>query len=144
MTQIDFYSNASDRILVACQLAAKAVAQQLRLLVLAPESELLQSLDAAMWNTPATGFLPHCVLPNVLADETPVLLVSDAEHVQTLPHDQVLMNFASEPPALFSRFSRLVEIVGGDDKERQQARSRFKFYRDRGYEIRHHDLSRRG
>ena len=55
MTQIDFYSNASDRILVACQLAAKAVAQQLRVLVLAPESELLQSLDAAMWNTPATG-----------------------------------------------------------------------------------------
>ena len=67
MTQIDFYSNASDRILVACQLAAKAVAQQLRVLVLAPESVLLQSLDAAMWNTPATGFLPHCVLPNALA-----------------------------------------------------------------------------
>ena len=144
MTQIDFYSNASDRILVACQLAAKAVAQQLRVLVLAPESQLLQSLDAAMWSTPATGFLPHCVLTSALSDETPVLLTHEIENSQTLPHDQVLMNFASEPPAVFSRFSRLVEIVGSNEEERLQARSRFKFYRDRGYEIRHHDLSRRG
>jgi DNA polymerase-3 subunit chi len=144
LTQIDFYSNAGDRILVACQLAAKAVAQQLRVLVLAPESQLLQSLDRAMWSAPSTSFLPHCVLPHALADETPILLSSDIEPVQTLPHDQVLMNFASEPPAVFSRFSRLVEIVGSDEQNRQQARARFKFYRDRGYEIRHHDLSRRG
>jgi DNA polymerase-3 subunit chi len=42
---------------------------------------------------------------------------------------------------VFSRFQRLVEIVGRDDEDREAARARFRFYRDRGYEIVNHDLS---
>ncbi|RDJ93817.1 DNA polymerase III subunit chi, partial [Lacticaseibacillus rhamnosus] len=40
----------------------------------------------------------------------------------------------------FSRFQRLVEIVGTDASDRQAARERYRFYRDRGYEIRTHQL----
>jgi DNA polymerase-3 subunit chi len=32
--------------------------------------------------------------------------------------------------------------VSQDDAERQAGRARFKFYRDRGYEIRNHDLAK--
>ena len=37
--------------------------------------------------------------------------------------------------------SALIEIVSLDEEDRAQARDRFRFYRDRGYEIRTHDLS---
>jgi DNA polymerase-3 subunit chi len=57
-----------------------------------------------------------------------------------LVHDEVLVNLREQWPACFSRFLRLVEIVGRDEADRQAARERFRFYRDRGYEIRHHDL----
>ena len=36
---------------------------------------------------------------------------------------------------------RLIEIVSLDEEDRRRARERYKFYRDRGYEIRTHDLS---
>jgi DNA polymerase-3 subunit chi len=36
----------------------------------------------------------------------------------------------------------LIEIVSLDEQDRADARERFRFYRDRGYEIRTHDLSK--
>jgi DNA polymerase-3 subunit chi len=44
-------------------------------------------------------------------------------------------------PSTFSRYQRLVEIVSSDEADRVQARDRYKFYRDRGYAIKTHDLS---
>ena len=56
-------------------------------------------------------------------------------------HEQVLVNLCPESPPVFSRFERLIEIVGLDEAERDLARTRFRFYRDRGYDIRTHDLA---
>jgi DNA polymerase III subunit chi len=38
----------------------------------------------------------------------------------------------------------LIEIVAGGEEDKQRARDRYKFYRDRGYEIRTHDLAKAG
>ncbi len=74
-----------------------------------------------------------------LAPETPIVI----DYLGTEPaHDQVLLNLKTEWPPLFSRFQRLIEIVSTEDEDRRLARERFKFYRDRGYEIRTHDLSK--
>jgi DNA polymerase-3 subunit chi len=67
-----------------------------------------------------------------------VIAFEDAERA----HYRVLVNLHPESPPSFSRFERLIEIVGTDDDDRQQARGRFRFYRDRGYEIHHHDLAK--
>jgi DNA polymerase-3 subunit chi len=47
---------------------------------------------------------------------------------------------STEVPTFFSRFSRVAEIVAGDDDERKTARERFRFYRDRGYQMNTHNL----
>jgi len=52
------------------------------------------------------------------------------------------VNFCSDNPQSFSRFERLIEIVGQEEEDKTQARDRFRFYRDRGYEIRTHDLAK--
>ena len=44
----------------------------------------------------------------------------------------------------FSRFRRLIEIVGADEVDKAQARIRYKFYRDRGYEIKSYDAAGKG
>ncbi|HEV7392095.1 MAG TPA: DNA polymerase III subunit chi, partial [Burkholderiales bacterium] len=54
--------------------------------------------------------------------------------------DQVLLNLREEWPPYFGRFERLIEIVSVDPEDRRSARDRYKFYRDRGYDIRTHDL----
>jgi DNA polymerase-3 subunit chi len=63
------------------------------------------------------------------------------DHVDDpLVHDQVLINLRGDTPGCFSRFQRLVEIVGADDADREAARARYRFYRDRGYNILTHQL----
>jgi DNA polymerase-3 subunit chi len=44
-------------------------------------------------------------------------------------------------PMGFEKFERVVEVVTLDEKERQQARRRWKHYADRGYPIVRHDLA---
>jgi DNA polymerase-3 subunit chi len=138
LTRIDFYHDAPDRLQVACRLAAKAVQQNLRVLVYAPDPEVARALDRMLWMTPPTGFVPHCMTHDRLAAETPVLIAADPDAV---PHDDVLVNLGAERPAHFARFQRLIEIVGRDADGRAAARDRFRFYRERGYEIYTHNLS---
>ena len=139
MTRIDFYHNAADKLQVACRLSAKAAQQNLKVLIFAPDEALAQKIDKLLWTWQATGFLPHCMTRSPLAGVTPVLITHDPEDT---PHDQVLLNLHPERPPAFSRFQRLVEIVGLDDEDRQAARERLKFYRDRGYEIVYNDLAK--
>jgi DNA polymerase-3 subunit chi len=141
MTRIDFYHDVGDKLQFACRLAAKAVAQNMRVLVFAPDGGVARKIDQLLWTWQATGFLPHCHVCDPLAAETPVLVANDDS---ALPHDQVLLNLHHEQPGFFSRFQRLIEIVGSDDADRGPARERFRFYRDRGYEIHRHDMSKAG
>ena len=69
---------------------------------------------------------------------TPIIL----DHVaEPIVHEQVLVNLCQASAPGFSRFERVIEIVGLDEDDRALARNRFRFYRERGYEIRTHDLS---
>lgn len=137
MTRIDFYLDADDRVQVACRVAAKALSQRRKVLIYAPDGEVARAVDRLLWTTPAIGFVPHVMADHRLAAETPVVIARDAE---ALPHDDVLVNLDRNEPAAFARFHRLVEIVGHDEDDKQSARSRYRFYRDRGYEIHTHRL----
>lgn len=138
MTQIDFYTHVGDKWRTACRLAAKAYARGLRVAVLCPDADTAQRFDRMLWMSPSIGFIPHCPSTHALAARTPVTIShEDGEP----PHDEVLLNLRENWPPMFSRFQRLIEIVSTDDTDRASARDRFKFYRDRGYEIRSHDLS---
>lgn len=137
MTQIDFYTNVADKLTTACRIAAKAYSVGRRTLVFCPDGEIASRIDRLLWSTPATGFIPHCAPHNSLAGSTPIII----DHVGDEPIcDQVLLNLRTEWPPFFGRFERLIEIVGVEDDDRQRARERYRFYRDRGYEIRTHDL----
>jgi len=137
VTQIDFYTNVADKLGTACRIVAKGYSLKNRIIVFCPDPETAQRVDRLLWMTPATGFIPHCAPSDALAPVTPVIV----DHAGAEPvHDQVLLNLRAEWPPFFGRFERLIEIVSVDDEDRRQARERYKFYRDRGYEIRTHDL----
>ena len=141
MTRIDFYTHVESKLHAACQLCAKAMAQGLRLLVYAPDADTARDIDRLLWTTPAIGFVPHCRPDHTLAAVTPVIISGNAD---VMPHDEVLLNLHGEVPLFFSRFQRLIEIASTDETDRQQARTRFRFYRDRGYELHDHNLAKAG
>ncbi len=141
MTTIDFYSHVADRLAVAARLVAKAVAAHGSVRVLTPDADATAALDRLLWIVPATGFLPHCRMDSPLAGETPVWIDHRLEHRGPAA---VLVNLHPEPPPFFSRFERLAEIVGIADADVGAGRDRYRYYRERGYELRAHDLSERG
>ncbi|MBV8033116.1 MAG: DNA polymerase III subunit chi [Betaproteobacteria bacterium] len=142
MTSIDFYFNAEDRVQVACRLAAKALQQGKRLLVYAGDGESAARLDRTMWTWPAIGFVPHVLVHDPLAPQTPVLIAADAATLESPPVDvRLLLNVSNECPPHFERFERLLEVVGADEAGKSSGRERYRFYRDRGYPIANHDLA---
>jgi DNA polymerase-3 subunit chi len=140
MTSIDFYFNAGNRLEVACRLAGKALQQQKRLLIYAPQPETAQAIDRLLWTAQAVSFIPHCAARDPLAAETPVLIATD----DGIPAQdcEVLLNLSDDCPPFFERHARLLEIVPQEDAARRAGRARYAFYRDRGYAISNHDLAK--
>jgi DNA polymerase-3 subunit chi len=140
LTSIDFYFNAGDRLEVACRLAGKALQQKKRMLIYAPQPELAQRIDRLLWTSQAVSFIPHCAAQDPLAADTPLLIATDdAPPVHAC---EVLLNLSGDCPPFFERHERLLEIVAQEEDDRAAGRARFKFYRERGYEIRSHDLAK--
>jgi DNA polymerase-3 subunit chi len=140
LTQVFFYHGASDRIAAACALLGGAYAKKKPMLVFAPEKAVADSVDRALWTQSALGFVPHCRADSPLAAETPILIT---DNLDQLPQDERLMNLSQVVPPGFSRFHSLIEVVGREEAERNSARERVKFYKDRGYEVRYFDLGER-
>ena len=132
MTRICFYHGADDRLQAAAAWLAEAYARRQRVLVYAPEAHIADAIDRLLWTRQATGFLPHCRADAPLAAQTPVLI---AERLDDLPQEDCLLNLGDQVPPGFSRFDQVVEIVSEAEADKQPARERFKFYRDRGYPL---------
>lgn len=138
MTTIDFYTNVADKLHTACRIVAKGYGLGHRTMVCCPDADTAQRLDRLLWCSAPISFIPHCAPDDSLASLTPVII----DHAGHAPvHDQLLLNLRAEWPPYFGRFERLIEIVTIDEDDKRSARERFKFYRDRGYAIRTHDLA---
>ena len=138
MTKIDFYTGSTDKLRTACQLSHKAMQNGVRVLLSAPDEETTDALDRLLWQYPPTAFMPHCRSDAAEAAAVPVLLNHGSDK---FPHHDLLISLHDECLPFFSRFERVIEIIGSDAEDSRLGRERYKFYRDRGYELRHIDLA---
>lgn len=140
MTRVDFYFNAPSKPEVALRLTAKAYQAGRRTLLFTEDATLAAELDTGLWTAQQLSFVPHVRCGHPLAARTPVLI---GTHADELAACDVLINLSEAPPACFGRFDRLIEIVTADETDRLQARSRYRFYQERGYALETHDLNRK-
>ena len=141
MTTIDFYTHVADRLEVAARLVTKVFTARGSARVLTPDAITTDALDRLLWVVPAVGFVPHCRMGSALAAQTPIWIDHALEHNGPA---EVLINLHSSPPPFFSRFERLAEIVPNTEADAAAGRERYRFYRERGYELRAHNLAVRG
>lgn len=141
MTRVDFYltpaSNQQQRLLTACRLAEKAARLGHHVFIYSDTPEQVQQLDELLWTFSPGSFLPHTSSDATDAADHPVVI--GTQHREDSAHD-VMINLAETIPDCFSRFERVAEVVSNIENERESARERFKFYRDRGYELNTHEL----
>ncbi|OGA34180.1 MAG: DNA polymerase III subunit chi [Betaproteobacteria bacterium RIFCSPLOWO2_12_61_14] len=139
MTKVDFYTGSADKLRTACQLSHKAMQSGVRVALSTPDAATADALDKLLWQFPATAFIPHCRSDAEEAAQCPVVLNSGNDR---FPHYDLLISLHDECASFFSRFERVIEIVGQDAEDSRLGRERFKFYRDRGYDLSHIDLSK--
>lgn len=140
MTRVEFFFNVEDKFQKLAELSEKAIAKNVKLMVLAQTNADATKIADYLWSLPQQ-FLPNHLACHALGLVTPIVLDWQGEQ---LVHDEVLINLQHPQPLFFSRFRRLVEIVGVDEADKAQARVRYKFYRDRGYEIKSYDAAGKG
>ncbi len=138
MTKVDFYTGSADKLRTACQLSHKAMQNGMRTVISSSDSSTNDALDKLLWHYPATSFIPHCRSDAGEAEQMPVILNQGGDR---FPHHDLLISLHNECVPFFSRFERVIEIIGNDIEDSRMGRERFKYYRDRGYELRHFDLS---
>jgi DNA polymerase-3 subunit chi len=134
MTKVIFYSNLKDKQLALMALVQKAMAKKHLLAVMMESEQQAQASAHMIWQQDKTSFFPNVLAGDDLADQTPIVLSWDEKQ---LCHDDILINLSQKQLTAFSRYKQLIELVGVDESDKVLARERFKFYRDRGYEIKH-------
>lgn len=138
MTNIGFYKLSGDQqsaLKLVCQLIKKAQNKQQQVLCLVPDNKSAESLDNMLWGFEPTEFIPH----GCGADHYPVAIISDPE---PMDHHQILINLQPEIPSWFSRFERVIEIIYKQADYEQAKRNNFRFYKERGYPLSFHDLTK--
>jgi DNA polymerase-3 subunit chi len=143
MTQVDFYilKNASLSGLeqYTCKLTEKAFKKGHKIHILTVNQDQSERLNKLLWTFSETSFLPHVLNNDKLANETPIHLGHRATDVSI---NDVLINLQSELPENFERFSRIAELVSGDEQQRQSARLRYREYQKHQCRVATHEVNR--
>lgn len=141
MPRADFYLIAKERfreepLLLVCELAKKAYAANLPLLVLARDVAQAEALDDLLWSFDADEYLPHQIAGMDEGDEdTPILIATPDMDIPARP---LLVNLRDAAPT--GNFDRVLEVVPADPAARAPLRERWKHYQALGFDVNKHDM----
>lgn len=138
MTRVEFYFNVTDKLAKTIDLCARAVGKGRQLTVFTHDALMLQQLQQHLWQHAPASFLPSANPEDDIGILSPIILDTVGDN---LIQDDILINLNSDHPPFFSRFRYLVELVGIDETDKIAARQRYKFYRDRGYQVKSTDAA---
>ena len=136
--RVDFYvlksSTAKQRWTFACRLTEKAYLRDLKVVLWSDNAADAEALDELLWTFNERSFVPHDL---AAAGTAPVHLTPDLDAVESA---DLLVNLSARLPARLERFSRIAEIIDGDDDRRRLGRERFKAYRELKLPVETHQL----
>ncbi len=139
MTNVDFHVLSAQvrrqHDVFVCELVERLWQAGRRVHLHCLDQDMVESLDELLWTFHDTSFIPHAILSSPEAAQAPVTL-GCTEPVGE-PSD-TLFNLHVEVPEFFSQFERVIETTGHDEHSRQLARTRYRFYKDRGYPLATH------
>ena len=139
--QADFYLVKKERfreepLLLVCELAKKAHARGLPMLVLARDAAQAERLDDLLWSFEPDAFIPHQIAGEDVEEEEADVLIAPPE--VDAPLRALVLNLRDA--AVEGTFERVLEVVPADDSARGPLRERWKQYQARGFELNKHDM----
>lgn len=139
MARVDFYilSGNENPEHFICSLINKAWLSGNQIYIHVDSEAGGKAIDDLLWTYRDISFLPHELLSQQQTSNSPVSIGYATNYTND---ESVMLNLSQEVPAFSNQFERILEIVGDDQHQRQQARQRYKYYRDHSYELHDHKI----
>ena len=139
MPQVEFHilSEAGDhaRLRYACQLIDQAAEQNQRAHVYVASDAQAQRMDDLLWTFRDQAFIPHELL-TVSSPSHPRIMALIGNSASAPPDfHSLLINLSDALPDTASAFIRICKVIDADTEHKQQARERYKHYRDQGCQL---------
>ena len=119
-----------------CRVVEKATRLGHRVWIHAPATA--GALDDRLWTFSQGSFVAHERAGPDADPDCPVLI---GESGEPGAGREVLVNDSGEIPPVLDGFERVAEVVNAEPESRARARERFRTYRERGFELHHHEVS---
>jgi DNA polymerase-3 subunit chi len=136
MPQVEFHilSELGDdaRLRHACRLVEQAYDDGQRVLVCVAAEADAHRLDEMLWTFRDQAFIPHEIVAANSASHPRIMALITADAAAPTEFHAQLISLRNELPAALADFQRIIEIVDADPQRKQQARERYKHYREQG------------
>lgn len=143
MAKADFYilnkSDHSDRLSFLARLTEKALKLGHKIYIHTDTPQQATDIDDYLWSYKIESFLPHG-LSNENVPLAPVVIGSSED---CGPHNDLLINLASQLPSFYKRFNRIAEIVIQNDAILNELRSHYRQIKNDGTEALIHDFRKK-
>jgi DNA polymerase-3 subunit chi len=134
-TRVDFYilaaSEPASRLQFACKLTEKAYGLNNRIYAHVSSQAEAKKLDEMLWTFKQGSFIPHQSLNDSDDERTPVSIGTPEQWEN---EGELLINLSEAAPEFATNYTRVAEIVDGQEASRQAGRKRFRQYREMGLE----------
>lgn len=139
MPQVEFHilSEAGDtaRLRYACQLVEQAYDQGQRAYIYTANDAEAQRMDEVLWTFRDQAFIPHELHGTASPTHPRIMALIGSTADPPEQFHTLLINLSHTLPATAQNFVRICEVVDADAEHKQQARERYKQYREQGCQL---------
>jgi DNA polymerase-3 subunit chi len=143
MTEVSFYHLQRQPLEQALpKLLGRVLASGRRAVVMAGSPERVQALNALLWTYDPASFLPHGARGDGFAEDQPIFLTEREERPNGA---DVLALVDGVMPSFFADFARCLDLFDGNDPQAvEDARSRWRTYKEAGCAVTYWQQSAEG
>jgi DNA polymerase III subunit chi len=139
MPQVEFHilNEAGDnaRLRYACQLIEQAHGQGQRAYVYTASDAEAQRMDEVLWTFRDQAFIPHELLSDASPTHPCIMAVIGSSAAAPAEFSSLLINLSNLVPTTTASFIRICEVIDADPQRKQQARERYRQYRQQGCQL---------
>jgi len=142
-TRVDFYivdaNNEMQKLQFLCRLLEKAYKQRHQIFVLCQDLKQTHALDELLWTFKDISFIPHNIIGEGPEPQPPIQL--GFEDIPKAHRDIIVVlkhHDFTEP----NKYRRIIEIVGNNEKDKENARNNYRRYRELGCQLHSHNLTK--
>lgn len=115
----------------ACFQAAYFYRQNQRVFIFTENQEQAHQVDELLWSFDPDSFVAH----NLVGEGPKQGAAVEISWQAPTNRRAILINLTSQMPSFASQFSQIIDFVPEDENRKQQARERFKQYRQQGFQV---------